>query len=324
MLAIEQHWYRRSVLSLVLLPLSWVYCALMSVRRALYRAGVLRRVRLPVPVIVVGNITVGGTGKTPLVIWLARLSAPAPGSGPALSRAATAATAADWPRRCDPIRDPGAVGDEPVLLARRRGCPVMADPDRVRAARPALLEAHGCNVIVSDDGLQHFALARDIEIAVIDGVRRFGNGRCLPAGPLREPVRRLRWCMTRVDAGAPASGRVRHATGGRTVSATASGPPAVTRPAVLSRPAGACASPASVIRPRFFELAAALGLDVIEHPFPDHHDFRPEDLRFGDTRPVIMTEKDAVKCERFADNHGWYLAVEANRICGWANGSVTA
>ena len=139
--------------------------------------------------IVVGNIVVGGTGKTPLTAWLARFLR-TQGLAPAIVCRGYGGTATEWPQQVRPDSDPLVVGDESVLLARGGGCPVVAGPDRV-AAVEALLSHTDCNVVISDDGLQHFGLARDIEIAVIDGVRRHGNGRCLPAGPLREPLSRL-------------------------------------------------------------------------------------------------------------------------------------
>src|SRR3989344_3969995 len=166
---LERHWYRKTPLSFLLLPLSWLYCLLILLRRGLYRLGVFPSVKLPGPVIVVGNLTVGGS-------------------------------AADWPHGVTPQHDPDVVGDEAVLLARQSECPVAADPDRVRGAQ-YLLREHRCNVILSDDGLQHLRLARDMEIAVIDGERRFGNGYCLPAGPLREPIGRLRDVSLRVTNG---------------------------------------------------------------------------------------------------------------------------
>ena len=159
--------------------------------------------RLPVPVVVVGNLTVGGSGKTPLVIWLARFLREQ-GWRPGIVTRGYGGRAARWPQTVTPESDPESVGDEPVLLAREAGCPVVADPDRVRAAER--LVRLGCNIVVSDDGLQHYRLARDFEIAVIDGARRFGNGRCLPAGPLREPVSRLNEVQARVTLGEAQTG----------------------------------------------------------------------------------------------------------------------
>ena len=171
---LERHWYRITPVSILLLPLGGLYCLLMALRRWLYRLGILSPVNLSVPVIVVGNVTVGGTGKTPLVIWLARFLREK-GLRPGIILRGYGGSAVDWPLAVTPQFDPDVVGDEAVMLARQTECPVVADPDRVRGAE-YLVRVHQCNVIVSDDGLQHLRLARDIEIAVIDGERRFGNG----------------------------------------------------------------------------------------------------------------------------------------------------
>ena len=304
---LEQHWYRFTPVSLLLLPVSWLYCLLMMLRRGMYRLRIFSPVRLPVPVIVVGNITVGGTGKTPLVIWLADFLRQQ-GMRPGIVLRGYGGSAVDWPLVVTPDYDPDVVGDEAVMLARQSRCPVAADPDRVRGAR-YLVHEHHCDVIVSDDGLQHLRLARDIEIAVIDGVRRFGNGRCLPAGPLREPVSRLRDVSLRVVNGEPQQGEV-----GMTLAET--GLCRVNAPDTYAS-AGSFRGEtvhavAGIGHPdRFFTHLRRLGLKAIEHPFPDHYRFRAADIRFGDGLAVIMTQKDAVKCERFADDNMWYLAIEA-------------
>ena len=304
---LEQHWYRFTPISLLLLPLGWVYCLLMALRRGMYRLRIFSSVRLPVPVIVVGNITVGGTGKTPLVIWLADFLRQQ-GMRPGIVLRGYGGSAVDWPLVVTPDYDPDVVGDEAVMLARQSRCPVAADPDRVRGAQH-LVREHHCDVIVSDDGLQHLRLARDIEIAVIDGVRRFGNGRCLPAGPLREPVSRLRDVSLRVVNGEPRQGEV-----GMTLAET--GLCRVNAPDTYAS-AGSFRGEtvhavAGIGHPdRFFTHLRRLGLKAIEHPFPDHYRFRAADIRFGDGLAVIMTQKDAVKCERFADDNMWYLAIEA-------------
>jgi tetraacyldisaccharide 4'-kinase len=301
---IEHHWYRRSALSLLLLPVSWVYCFLVLVRRALYRAGVLRKERLPVPVVVVGNLTVGGTGKTPLVVWLARCLR-TQGYRPGIVTRGYGGRSADWPRSVQAGSDPREVGDEPVLMARRADCPVMADPIRARAAR-RLIEDHDCNVIVSDDGLQHYRLSRDVEIAVIDGARRFGNGHCLPSGPMREPMSRLRAVDACVTLGSAQTGELVMTlaeTGLRTPGGLLA--PDAFRGKRVHAVAG-IGNPA-----RFFDHLRSLGMDVVEHPYPDHHPFTPEDFNFPGDEPVIMTEKDAVKCERLNIRPFSYLEVEA-------------
>lgn len=302
---LERHWYRRTAISILLLPLSMLYRFVVALRRAAFRAGLLRTIALPVPVIVIGNITVGGTGKTPLVAWFSRWLQ-TQGYRPGIVARGYRGRATSWPQSVTVDSDPSMVGDEPVLLARASGCPVAVGPDRVQAGLSLIRS--GCNVIVSDDGLQHYRLARDIEIAVIDGERRFGNGFCLPAGPLREPVSRLASVPFRVVNGAARLGEyamtlgeegfwdlkgVRASVGaehfrGRRVHAVAA----------IGNPG------------RFFDHLRRLQVDVIEHPFPDHHAFVPIDLAFGDGADIIMTEKDAVKCERLGMS-AWYMKVSA-------------
>lgn len=287
----------------------------MRVRCQLYKDGWLRTTRLPLPVIIVGNVTVGGTGKTPLALWLAR-RLQQQGWRPGIVTRGYKGRSRRWPQRVLPESDTWLVGDEPVLLARRSGCPVVADPDRPRGAQ-ALLDL-GCNVVVSDDGLQHYRLARDLEIAVIDGERRFGNGRCLPAGPLREPLARL----DVVDARVVTQGNARSGEWEMTL-----------KPTGFHRIDGAEHRPLEAFRSetvhavagighpeRFFAQLRALGVRIIEHPFPDHYPFASNDLRFGDALAVVMTEKDAVKCRGFPLERAWYLAVAAEpdpRFAEW-------
>jgi len=277
-----------------------------QLRHRLYHLGILRSTRLPVPVIVVGNITVGGTGKTPLVIWLANFLRQA-GYRPGIVTRGYRGHSRTWPVAVDAQTTAEQVGDEAVLLARHSGCAVLAGADRVATAR--LHVEQGCNVIVSDDGLQHYRLRRNLEIAVIDGVRRFGNRLCLPAGPLREPVSRLRSVSVRVANGAPQTGEL-----GMTLVPT--GFYSLAKPdermSVDHFRTGPVHAVAGIGNPeRFFSSLRGLGLKVIPHPFPDHHAFLPGELEFGDERPVIMTEKDAVKCQPFANARCWVLAVEA-------------
>jgi tetraacyldisaccharide 4'-kinase len=258
-------------------------------------------------VIIVGNLTVGGSGKTPLVIWLARFLKQQ-GRRPGIVTRGYGGAAAEWPQTVTPESDPDAVGDEPVLLAREAGCPVVADPDRARAAR-RLAQTLGCDIVVSDDGLQHYRLARDLEIAVIDGTRRFGNGRCLPAGPLREPRSRLSAVDARVTLGQPQAGEWGMALVTRSFHRLEAPETTAGTERFRDRPVHAVAGighPA-----RFFDHLRGLGLDVVEHPFPDHHRYRAEELQFRDGGEILMTQKDAVKCERLAGVSGWVLAVTA-------------
>jgi tetraacyldisaccharide 4'-kinase len=305
MAVLERHWDHVTPVSLVLIPLSLLFCLVVQVRRLLYRTGFLAAERIPVTVIVVGNITVGGTGKTPLVIWLAHLLGEA-GYRPGIVTRGYRGASPVWPLPVTAATSASLAGDEAVLLARRSGCPVIAGPNRVDSARQ--LVAQGCDVIVSDDGLQHYRLGRDLEIAVIDGSRRFGNGLCLPAGPLREPLSRLDHIPLRVTNGIPAAGELAMriepmgfwnlSDAGTTVTAEHFSSP-VHAVAGIGNPE------------RFFATLRGLGLEIVPHVFPDHHAFRAQDLEFGDQRAVIMTEKDAVKCETFANSRHWALSVSA-------------
>jgi len=304
---LDAYWQDNNPVSLLLTPFAWLFRALAALRRGAYRSGLLSVHHLPVPVVVVGNISVGGTGKTPLVAWLVEQLREA-GFRPAIVSRGYGGRARHWPQQVRPDGDPQAVGDEPVLLARRCRCPVAVGPDRVAAAQ-ALLEHTDCDLIVSDDGLQHYALGRDVEIAVIDANRRFGNGRCLPAGPLREPPSRLTSVDLVVSNGPGLRGELPMRLVGDTLHAVLE--PARRRPLEELRGLRVHALAGIGDPPRFFALLRRSGIQLLEHPFPDHHAFRPEELRFDDGLPVLMTEKDAVKCAPFAAPNHWYLPVEA-------------
>ena len=307
-------WSSRNGFSQTLRPLSWLFCAAANLRRLLYRLRILPSRRLPVPVIVVGNLTVGGTGKTPLVIVLARLLREH-GYRPGIVSRGYGGRARNWPQQVRPDSDPVMVGDEPILIARQTGCPMAVGPNRAEAGE-ALLRYHDCDLLLCDDGLQHYALRRDLEILVIDGERRFGNGFCLPAGPLREPVRRRQTVDFILCNGASAhSGELpmRYRLGDLVNLAN----PA--RRAPLSEWQGRVVHAVAGIGhpPRFFETLERAGLQVIPHPFADHHAYQATDLAFADDRPVVMTEKDAVKCQRFARENLWYLPIEAQLPAGF-------
>lgn len=288
------------------LPLAALYGCVTGARHALYQRGWLRATRLPVPVIVVGNLVAGGAGKTPLTIALAQ-ALRARGWQPGVVSRGYGGTARA-PVLLNAQPDPGVVGDEPALIRLRTGLPVAVGADRVAAAY--LLLAQGVNVVVADDGLQHYALARDVEICVIDGARRFGNGRLLPAGPLREPLSRLDAVDFRV-----CNGGVPHANeyAMRLVLADAVALSGTPRTRALAAYVGQRVHAVAGIGhpPRFFAALRTCGLDVIEHAFADHHRYTAGELEFGDGLPVLMTEKDAVKCRGFAAADWWSVPVSA-------------
>lgn len=318
---LEDIWYGRArTWARCLAPLSWLFAAIVALRKQAYRAGWFKTHRAAVPVIVVGNLTVGGTGKSPLVAWLVtRLRER--GLEPGILTRGYGAKVQGAHRVTREARA-AEVGDEALMLALQTGAPVVVAPRRAEGAQ--LLEHDGVDCIVCDDGLQHLALARDLEIVVIDAARGFGNGRLLPAGPLREPVQRI----SSVDYVAVQGARVDdsgtdvprdwqgwHGTfafelspqqvvpvGARTEAA---------RP-LASFAAGTVHAVAGIGHPaRFFAALRAAGLTIVEHPFPDHHAFRAADFAFGDDLPVLMTAKDAVKCREFAEGRFWQVSVAA-------------
>lgn len=275
----------------------------------------VRSHRAGVPVIVVGNLSVGGSGKTPLVMWIAG-HLHARGFSPAIVSRGYGGSA-EAPREATIASDPLEVGDEPMLLARRSGCPVWVGPDRVAVIAALRLQHPDCNVVILDDGLQHYRLARDIEIAVVDA-RGFGNGLLLPAGPLREPPSRLRSVHAVVAHDIEKAELQRYAGTKPLFAMTLQGEEAhratdARERRSLRKFAGQRVHAVAGIGDpaRFFRYLERFGVQPVAHPFPDHHPFAAEDLEFGDDDPVVMTEKDAVKCKRFAKPHHWVLPVSA-------------
>ena len=310
-------WYEPQLtpLAALLTPLSLAFRTVVAARRALYWSGILRSHKLGVPVVVVGNITAGGAGKTPLALALARALFERGRRPGIVSRGYGGSNVA--PRAVDLDDDPRVVGDEPLLYA-RAGLPIWVGHRRVEVAR-ALMVAHpNVDVIIADDGLQHYALARAMEIVVIDVMRGFGNGWLMPAGPLREPASRIESAdaavrfVPRVAAAARAiDGHAtqmwyepqpwRNLVRGDHVADLRVG----TRHSVHAI--------AGIGNPeRFFAEVRSLGIDATCHPFPDHHVFTPSDLAFAGASAILMTEKDAVKCAAFADDRCWYLPVRAH------------
>lgn len=310
-------WYRRGLALplLPLVPLSWLFGAVAGLRRAAYRSGLRQSERLRVPIIVVGNLIAGGAGKTPLVLAIAEALKAAGWRPGIISRGYGVDVAG--PRLVDPEAVLASSGDEPQLLARRSGLPVAVCRDRVAAGRFLLAERPETNVLISDDGLQHYRLARDVEIAVFDG-RGAGNGHLLPAGPLREPLTRLAALDAIVLNGGDVPENCVSRVGGRVFDMRLKGDSFVS----LADPAQHCGAEglrgkrlhafAGIGDPaRFFRHLASLGLEVVAHPFPDHHAYAAADFADAAGGVILLTEKDAVKCAGLIKGEAWVLPVSA-------------
>jgi tetraacyldisaccharide 4'-kinase len=310
--ALPEHWRRRGPLACLLWPLSLLFRLVSCVRRAAFRHGLLPVQRLPVPVVVIGNIIAGGAGKTPLTLHLAQALS-ALGHRPLIVSRGYGGTRDDA-RQVSPDGDAAECGDEAVLLARRSGVPVWVGRRRADAARAGLAQYPECDVVLCDDGLQHYALARDVEIAVIDR-RGLMNGFHLPAGPLREAVSRL----AEVDAVVLNGPDAMSFAGAQSYRMTLRGDlfhrlgqPQVTAHAADLRGLRLHALAGIGEPARFFDHLRALGLDFIAHPFADHQAYTAQDLTFADCDALLMTEKDAVKCHGLSDTPVWVLPVEAH------------
>lgn len=312
---LQGQWSHVTLWQIFLLPVAIFFSLTVASRRLLYRLGLLRSYRLPVPVIVVGNINVGGTGKTPLVLWLVEFLR-GHGYRPGIISRGYGGRASS-PQSVSATSAPVLVGDEPVLLAQRAQCPVWIGERRVDVARALLGARPDCDVLICDDGLQHYALQRDIEVIVVDGARRFGNGLQLPAGPLREPLSRLKSVdAVVVNGGSIDPGEYAMQLVGKdfhqlkqSVTATAS--------EFIGKRLHAVAGIGNPAR--FFAHLRNLGLQVVEHSFPDHHSYQPHELQFKDADAILMTEKDAVKCADFAPPNAWVLAVDAEVDAAFGN-----
>lgn len=303
---LQSIWYRAAPPPWPLRALVPVYRALRAIDLAPFRFGWCKPETLPVPVVVIGNITVGGTGKTPLVIALVE-ALRARGFSPGVVSRGYGGSAR-VPQLLGGDADANVVGDEPCLIRQRTQVPVAIGRDRPVAAR--LLLRENVDVVIADDGLQNPSLARDIEICVVDGERRFGNELLLPAGPLREPIARLESVSFRVcNGGNPTVGEVPMQLGGGMAIAVDD--------ATQIRPLRDFANArvhaiAGIGNPeRFFASLRAHGINVVAHPFPDHHAYISNDLAFADGLPVLMTEKDAIKCAPFAPENCWQVPVRA-------------
>jgi len=304
MKSLDAYWYSNNVVAWLLLPLSWLYCLITGLRRYCYKIGLLKSHKLKVPILVVGNISVGGTGKAPLLIAICKLLKDQGIKTGIVSRGYGGSFTGEKLVSRDDTAE--TAGDEPFMLAQQTHCPVAVGINRVAAAQ-LLINHHSCDIILSDDGLQHYRMKRDFEIAVIDTNREFGNGFCIPAGPLREPRSRLsttdmviyhgkssedyRFTLEFMDAInlATKESRTIESFSGETVHAVAG----------IGHPK------------RFFSQLKKAGLTVIEHAFPDHYSYEESDISYDDNYSVVMTEKDAVKCAGFSFKNCWTIPVEA-------------
>ena len=292
-------------MSVALVPLSWVFVTVSAVRKRLQRTIAKSETNGPF-VIVVGNITVGGTGKTPMVIWLAQ-QCKARGLKVGVVTRGYRRETKDKIIEALPSSSYKDVGDEAILISSKTACPVMVGKDRNYSIKK-LCDKYDVDIVLSDDGLQHYKLNRDLEIAVIDGERKFGNKHCLPAGPLREPISRLEECDLVVTNGSGDESGLYFIVEPQKLHSISSD--LITKPlndfenftvhavAGLGNPAG------------FFRLLKCAGIHILEHKFPDHHAYAEQDLEFGDNNPIIMTEKDAVKCRKYINKDIWYLPIE--------------
>lgn len=306
---IVQAWYHGHPALSLLWPLEQLYRWIVKRKRARFVNGDSAAYRASVPVIVVGNITVGGTGKTPLILWLIE-QCRVQGLRVGVVSRGYGACPAHFPWTVKATDSAEQAGDEPLLIVQRSDVPLVIAPERAQAVQQLLAE-HSVDIILSDDGLQHYGLARDLELVLIDAARGLGNQRCLPAGPLREPVERLH----SVDA-VLFNGALQDSTSGFAMQL---------QPTELVHVRSGRREPlsyfpaqqkmhavAGIGNPqRFFKTLEGLNWQTIAHAFADHAQFTAQDLQFADDLPVVMTEKDAVKCREFAADNCWYLAVAA-------------
>lgn len=306
---LQHAWYHGHPALILLWPLEQLYRYVVKRKRARFISGDSAAYRAPVPVIVVGNITVGGTGKTPMILWLIE-QCRAQGLKVGVVSRGYGAKPAHVPWTVNASDSAEQAGDEPLLIVQRSGVPLVIAPKRAQAVQQLLAE-YPIDVILSDDGLQHYGLARDLELVLIDAARGLGNQRCLPAGPLREPVERLHTVDAVLCNGAAQDSdrgfamqlqatELVHVRSGRRE-------PLSYFPAQQKMHAVA-----GIGNPqRFFKTLEGLDWQPIAHAFADHAEFSAQDLHFADDLPVLMTEKDAVKCRAFAADNCWYLQVAA-------------
>lgn len=313
---ITKAWYDGAAWLYLLWPLSVIYHLIIWIRQYLYRKGLLTIYRANVPVIIVGNITVGGTGKSPLVCHLIEALREKGFNPGIVSRGYGAKIKKNEVREVFNTSLPSEVGDEPLMLKTKLNCRIFVSPSRALAVQA--LEQTGCDIIISDDGMQHYALHRDIEICVFDGQRKWGNGYLLPMGPLREPISRLKSIPYLVVNGAShARSYGQSSLNQKAFSMTLQASLLVNLYSGETKPLSAFSDKAvhavaAIGHPeRFFSTLSSSGLKLEAHAFVDHHAYQVSDFAFEQTLPIIMTEKDAVKCEHLKLNDAWFLPVSA-------------
>ncbi len=316
---VNKFWYEDYYLASWLSPLAYLYIDIVRFRRFLYRQGFIKSHRFSVPVIIVGNITVGGTGKTPLVIYLAQQLQEA-GFKPGIVTRGYGGNSDHYPLIVDNKTNTQQAGDEAVLIATKTACPVAASPIRSDAAQ-LLLDTQNCDIILADDGLQHYALQRDIEIIVIDGKRRFGNNFFLPCGPLREPQERIREVdFVIINGGEPQDEEILMTL----VPNVAINLVTHEQRTLTEFNSQNCHAIAAIGHPqRFFDMLATFGLKTENHIFADHHVFKKRHINFKDNLAVLMTEKDAIKCGEFASEQHWVVPVQPQLPSSFFNQLLT-
>jgi len=320
MKGITDYWQTLNFVSIMLTPLSLLFCLLVFIRRQAYRVNFFKSTAVNIPIIVVGNIYIGGNGKTPFVIWLVKQLQQAGYKPGVVSRGYGAISEQDsgigWPRLVNSQDEQCLFADEPLLIHQSAQCPVVIDPHRTRAVHKIVSDTD-CDVIISDDGLQHYAMARFIEIHITDAKRLYGNKMCLPGGPLREPVSRLKsidFSVYNISRGSAADTLPENSfTMDYEFSALKSLSKAVQQSMTVTDFKGKIVHAVAGIGDpeQFFALLKSYGLTLVEHAFADHYHYKKEDVLFADAYPIIMTEKDAVKCRSFALRHAWYLPLKA-------------
>lgn len=301
---LDYYWDSINFVSILLLPLSGFFCVLSKLRKKAYNIGVFASYKAPLPVIIIGNISVGGTGKTPLIIELVK-QLQAMGKKPGVISRGYGGNASSWPQIVSQNTNAKKVGDEPQLIFQRTQCPLVVGPNRQQDIE-LLISQFDCDVVLSDDGLQHYALQRDLEIVVVDNKRQFGNGFCIPSGPLRESVSRLQSVdLVLLNGGSEEQAAFSmQATNCLSLNGLESIKLASFKGSKVHAVAG-------IGHPqRFFDMLNSFGIQVISHAFIDHHKFVQADFEFADSYPVLMTEKDAIKCHDFDLTNHWSVPID--------------